>query len=376
MSETRPERSNQGSPVSVCVLVPNYYRSSGVNTAIKRLVAGSEGLPVSWSFVECGYGNLPASQEDRRWVPADGRAATIDLMSLNPLKLLRGAIELARFLRRNAVQVLHVHHRRLAIVAGAIGRIMRVPVIYTGHLVFGPTRFRTLRFVDVAVAINESVKADIAAHDPVSEVRIISNAAAFAARSDLSFDRPRRSILCLGRLGEEKNHRTLLRAWSTSTAQALGYRLTLAGEGPLRADLEAYCRQLGIEGSVDFLGFREDAQALIDRSAFVVLPSLKEGQPVVVLEAAARGRPVLVSDIPGSRDCVAPETSLPNKVVATDADALADALSAWVAREEDVDRDGLIFRDYWKSRADQCVVAQAHVDLYNSVIRLSGGASC
>jgi glycosyltransferase involved in cell wall biosynthesis len=79
------------------------------------------------------------------------------------------------------------------------------------------------------------------------------------------------------------------------------------------------------EGAVDVLGFRNDIPSLLFSSHIVVLPSYREGLPKALMEAAAAGRPVITTDVPGCRDAIEPnETGL--LVPVRDTHSLANAI--------------------------------------------------
>jgi len=121
---------------------------------------------------------------------------------------------------------------------------------------------------------------------------VFSEQAAPASRMDLSTPEDAPLILSLGRLHENKAFDTLLRA----VARVPGVYLWLAGEGPLRRDLEKLAEELSIRPRVRFLGWREDTAALFAASDIYVCPSRHEPLGNVVLEGWAQGRPVVATD--------------------------------------------------------------------------------
>ncbi|HEY8552935.1 MAG TPA: glycosyltransferase family 4 protein, partial [Burkholderiales bacterium] len=147
------------------------------------------------------------------------------------------------------------------------------------------------------------------------------------ARARLGLDPDRRYLLFLGRLHAVKGLPVLLRALaSLAAAGHLGFDTLLVGDGAERPALEAESSRLGLKSRVRFAGerpHREVPQWLCAADA-LCLPSLMEGMPNVVLEAAATGLPVVASAVGAVPDIVSPETGI--LVPPGDAEALARSL--------------------------------------------------
>lgn len=110
--------------------------------------------------------------------------------------------------------------------------------------------------------------------------------------------------LFVGRLIVHKDVPTLLRSMRRVADEGTPLRLLIAGDGPLRAELEASAQSLGLQERVHFLGQRSDTPALMHACDMVVLPSLREGLSNVILEAMQAGRAVIASTAGGNRELV------------------------------------------------------------------------
>ena len=104
-------------------------------------------------------------------------------------------------------------------------------------------------------------------------------------------------IIAVGRLTEQKDFPTLLRAFAQVRAQRQA-RLLLLGEGELRRKLEALVRELGVDQDVSLPGFASNPFAYMARAAVFVLSSTYEGLPGVLIQALACGCPVVSTDCP------------------------------------------------------------------------------
>jgi glycosyltransferase involved in cell wall biosynthesis len=94
------------------------------------------------------------------------------------------------------------------------------------------------------------------------------------------------NLVSVGRLSPEKALHHLIAALAKLPAQT---HLTIIGDGPLREPLQAQCRQLRLEDRVTFLGIRDDIPRLLAGMDVFVMPSLREGLPIALLEAMAAG---------------------------------------------------------------------------------------
>lgn len=100
-------------------------------------------------------------------------------------------------------------------------------------------------------------------------------------------------FLNIGRMADQKNQSLLLQAFARVAAQRPA-RLIILGDGPLRADLEAECKALGLQDCVDMPGFRDPFPFLAAATCFA-LSSRWEALPTVVIEALYCGCPVVVT---------------------------------------------------------------------------------
>jgi glycosyltransferase involved in cell wall biosynthesis len=103
-------------------------------------------------------------------------------------------------------------------------------------------------------------------------------------------------LLAVGNLYPGKRWDRLLECVALVAAKELDFSVYLAGDGPLRAELESQARRLGVYGLVQFLGLRRDIPDLLKSSTFLVHTADGEGCPNVVMEAMACGRAVVATD--------------------------------------------------------------------------------
>jgi len=113
------------------------------------------------------------------------------------------------------------------------------------------------------------------------------------------------TITFIGRLDYLKGVDILLQAFSRLINAGIPARLDILGEGPERNKLEMMSQQLGINDAVTFRGEVHGVAPYLQQATMLVLPSLSEGMPNVVLEAMACGLPVIATRVGGIVDIIA-----------------------------------------------------------------------
>lgn len=120
------------------------------------------------------------------------------------------------------------------------------------------------------------------------------------------------------------------------------------------------------EGNIKLMGYRKDMASVFAASNLVVLPSYREGLPKVLLEAAACGRAIVTTDVPGCRDAIIPDvTGL--LVPVKDAKALADAIEKLIVDTELRSKMGKAGRTLAEEVFAIEKVVQQHLAIYADV---------
>jgi glycosyltransferase involved in cell wall biosynthesis len=154
-------------------------------------------------------------------------------------------------------------------------------------------------------------------------------------------------IICVGRLSPEKGHLILLEAAHRLATEGYNFELILAGDGELRRDIEAQILQHKLTDRVRITGWISNKQVSEELLAarVLVVPSLGEGLPVVIMEAMALRRPVIATMVGGIPELVRPGED-GWLVPPSDVAGLAEAMRACLeASSQQIDRMGKSARE-------------------------------
>ena len=252
-------------------------------------------------------------------------ACPLQVMPKSPATEARVFLALAERVRRTRPAIVHTSlfpaNWRGAIAAALSARPLFIASVRNMGAWMGPGRRfvegMVLRSADAVIVNSEAVARDLVVNAGArrSTIRVVPNGV------DLDLYRPPRDgegdlceelwsdrgSECVGAvmsLTSKKNPFLLVEAARRVVAARPGTRFFIAGEGPLRFEIERRISGAGLAGRVQLVGLRSDVPELLRSIDLLALPSDREGLPNVVLEAMATGLPVVATAVGGTPEIV------------------------------------------------------------------------
>lgn len=273
------------------------------------------------------------------------KGAKVFVFKLRSLFDLPSFVHILWIIRRERVDIVHTHYSRTANIFAAKAKILfpRLKVVWHWRMpmgveatllerdVRGPLlKFYLLKrsignilyraidslFVDFHVAVSECVAYNVLARHITSrrklavvlnglDTSIFDPGKTTMKRQALGLKDGDPVIVCAAHLRRQKDHRTLLKAFSIVVKKYPFAKLLLAGEGHLEAEIRAYAAELMLGDSVLFLGPRKDVPELLAISDMSVLASLYEGFCFFAIESLVMAKPMVATDVCGLSEAVA-----------------------------------------------------------------------
>ena len=274
------------------------------------------------------------------------------------------ARHIEKSIRSFSPEVIHSHLSRATWMAGRAGKKLNIPVVTTTHNRIKPKYFKN---VDYFSTITEDLKRYLIGCG-VSEDRVktIPNFSLFIpVASPPAIVREPPVFISFGRFVQKKGYRHLIEAFARFSSEKASSKLLIGGNGPLESTLAGLAMDLGLEDKVEFCGWVEDAEEFLQRGDIFVLPSLDEPFGIVVLEAMAKGKPIVSTVTSGPAEILDASTAY----FARPGDSLDLYEGMRAATEDNVDRTLKAQRalDLFKSKYTLEKILPIFIDYYSSI---------
>jgi glycosyltransferase involved in cell wall biosynthesis len=291
-------------------------------------------------------------------------------------------------MHQNRVSIAHAFdfYTNLALIPAA--RWPRIPVVIGSQRQLGdlltPKQFKAqlwaFHLCDVVIC-NSRAAADVLVERglPERKIAVIGNGlpdSAFTGTASILPNRP--AGLRVGMVARmntrSKNHSGLLRAAALLKDKFPATEYVLAGDGPVRAELEKEAADLGIADRVLFLGDRRDIPAVLSSVDVTVLPSFSESLSNSIIESMALGVPVVALRVGGNPELVSEKPGEERGVLVPSGsdEALAGGLAQLLGNSDLRLRMGANARSFALATFTIGSMRQRHEELYAELLRKKG----
>jgi glycosyltransferase involved in cell wall biosynthesis len=244
--------------------------------------------------------------------------------SLYGLGSLRARLRLSHYLSQSRTLIAQASDFYTNLMLVPAARFARIPVVIGSQRQLGdllsPAKFRAqlavFRWCDRVICNSQAAASRlISAGLSPDRIAVIANGLPDSAFARTEPALPRRpDLIRVGMIArmnaESKNHRSFLRVASLLRNRFPDIEFVLAGDGPLKPELEREASALGIRDRVRFLGDRRDIPAILASIDVSVLPSVSESLSNVILESMAAGVPVVANRVGGNVELVEPDRGI------------------------------------------------------------------
>ena len=296
--------------------------------------------------------------------------------------------ELRHFIRKNRIELIHSHGYKADFYAFFAAFRMDIKRVATCHTWYSTSRKmfiyemldkKILRRFDAVAAVSRELRSDILKSGlDEHKVQVIRNGidmerfqpradtAVFETEFDLQDKKP--LIGVIARLSSDKGHIYLINALTRLLAFFPDMRLLVVGDGPERKNLERVLCEGALTDRVIMTGVRRDIERILSALDLFVLPSLKEGLPIALLEAMAAGVPVVAT-----RTGAVPQVIRQNEdgilVPPGDPAALYEAINELLLDQEKARACAANARKRVQDMFSAQVMAGEYTELYNQLFK-------
>lgn len=324
-------------------------------------------------------------------VPSEGLLAekfreigcNVNVCSLSLLKLNK----LRKIIKKEQPDLVHIQGLKASFAGRIVTRIMEIPCIngvhglhyfYYKNFIKGKAYLIVDRFLrrwtDGFICASKSVYDRVVGPLKVdkSKVWLIYNGidCDSIAMPDANIAQNRKPVICVGRLQRPKGQIYLLKAVPLINQNLNDVQYLFVGDGEDKDDLQSYIKDNGLGNCVSFTGFTSNVLDLMRNSSILVVPSLWECLPYVILEAMAVELPVVATNVGGIPEIVVDgETGI--LVPPEDENALSEAITKLLNDTELCAKMGKAGKERILKYFSKDKMCQKTLDVYSKILGYS-----
>jgi len=241
-----------------------------------------------------------------------------DLSTKNFKEVVKIIKILNTIVKSNSINVIHCHHRMAVFYAKIISKFQNIKIIYNNHTIYSDRPKSThfiLKNVNI-IADGVQAKNNVVNFFKISQNKIttINNAVDQydGIYKEINEIKEKKSngdfiVMNASRLHPQKGINYFIDAAEILIKKNYNISFFIVGDGPLKSEMVNLVNSKKLNQDITFLGFRQDIKNVISQSDVLVLTSVYEGLPLTPMEAFSVKKPVIGTDIDGTREVITNE---------------------------------------------------------------------
>lgn len=355
---------NYPKKINICYLITQLGIGGGAEKVVYDLCTKGDHEQFNYVVI-----SLAALEETVMYQQFQDANIPVKILAIqkSPIAVWKTWLKLLKIIKTYQIDVLHAHLIHAGIMATLLKLWMpKLRFVFTSHNYNLGSKFRefftrsTKKLRNADIIFSEDMQTTIYK----KEVNVIPNGIAIA---DYQIKVPKFdkfTFICIGRLSAQKNQLALIEPVKKLKNQGYQFQLLLAGEGPDEEKLNQAIQAENLTEYIQLLGIRKDIPTLCNQVHCLVMSSLWEGLPIVLLEAGASRLPVISTDVGSVSSLIDEKTGY----LITHTDELVGKMQKILDNYSLATQKGVAL--YQRIQKDFSIekVVQQHEDLYKELV--------
>jgi len=311
-----------------------------------------------------------------------------------PFSIVKGFLQIYRLIKEKRFDIVHSHTSVGGLIGRIAGKLAGVPVViwsihgFASHE--GQNRFKKYffllieklldKFTDHYVAVSEALKKEgiqnriltsnkiTVIHNGIELRNYNKNFNVIQKKKELGIEMSRTIIGTVTRFEPQKAIHDFLVSVSYVKKTYPDIKVVIAGDGPLRREIEKLINDLKLNDNITLLGWRNDVPEILAVLDIFCQSSLWEGCPMVLLEAMAVGKPIIATDVGGVKEIVEDDNT-GILVPPADPKAMGDAIVKLINNKEKAIKMGMNGRKRAESFFNMDFMLTKYERLYQDLLK-------
>lgn len=236
--------------------------------------------------------------------------------STKGLDIIKSILKLKKIIKNNDIKIIHTHGVPSNLIGLILKKLTRVKQITTIHSdlkfdFYGVKKYIYIYIekfilprIDKVICVSNELKQEVECRCKNIKCFVINNGVEKSSNNNGNINEEKIDFLLVGRLTKVKNHELMIKALDKLNKEAFDFKCVIVGDGEEKESIERLILEYKLGEKIRLDGFKDNVREYMNKSGVLVMTSLMEGIPLVILEAFAEKLLVVSSNVGGIKEVI------------------------------------------------------------------------